>query len=62
MIRLICQGFPFTVIFILHLLSTESLNVPSEKSSEFFQFNALQQSVQVRDNWIPLLNPYISPN
>lgn len=62
MIRLICQGFPFTVIFILHLLSTESLNVPSEESSEFFQFNALQQSVQVRDNWIPLLNPYISPN
>ena len=61
-IWLICQGFPFKIIFILHLVSTESFMCLLKKAQNFSNLIALQQSVQVQDNWIPLLNSYISPN
>lgn len=46
----------------MHLLSAESLSVPSETAQKVSNLIALQQSVQVRDNWIPFLNSYISSN
>lgn len=63
-----CEGeminlskFSLFIFFILHSLSTGSLNVFSE-AQQFSNLIPFPQSVQVRDNWILLLNSYISPN
>lgn len=53
--------FSFFNYFYLHLLSTGNLTTLSEKAQNFSNLIALQQSVQVKDNWILLLNSYILP-